>query len=147
MSCYNILSPYSQWNYMTFQKVMCWLYRRTCGTCEVQQFVCGVAVICKGRPEQKLRLLFMVYDTDKDQRLCLGLGPLGPHPGDEAGIWATDWRSEKTRKETQKSAQHDPEWQNCKLLSWFTSRKTWIVTLLIFLASIFKFCWQIVHFG
>ena len=39
---------------------------------EVQQFVCGVAVICKGRPEQKLRLLFMGYDTDKDQRLCLG---------------------------------------------------------------------------
>lgn len=39
------------------------------GSLDVQQFVCGVAVICKGRPEQKLRLLFMVYDTDKDQRL------------------------------------------------------------------------------
>ncbi|CAK9036985.1 unnamed protein product [Durusdinium trenchii] len=39
------------------------------GTLDVQQFVCGVAVIWKGRPEQKLRLLFMVYDTDKDQRL------------------------------------------------------------------------------
>ena len=25
-----------------------------------------------GRPEQKLRLLFMVYDADKDQRLPLG---------------------------------------------------------------------------
>ena len=42
------------------------------GTLDVQQFVCGVAVICKGRPEQKLRLLFMVYDTDKDQRLRHG---------------------------------------------------------------------------
>lgn len=39
------------------------------GTLDVQQFISGVAVICKGRPEQKLRLLFMVYDTDKDQRL------------------------------------------------------------------------------
>eukprot|EP00439_Symbiodinium_sp_Y106_P004975 s6386_g1.t1 len=39
------------------------------GTLTVQQFICGVAILCRGRPDQKLRLLFMVYDADRDQRL------------------------------------------------------------------------------
>eukprot|EP00931_Biecheleriopsis_adriatica_P061604 TRINITY_DN37048_c0_g1_i1.p1 TRINITY_DN37048_c0_g1~~TRINITY_DN37048_c0_g1_i1.p1 ORF type:complete len:1368 (+),score=256.41 TRINITY_DN37048_c0_g1_i1:41-4144(+) len=39
------------------------------GSLSVRQFVCGVAVLRNGNPEEKLRLLFNVYDADRDQRL------------------------------------------------------------------------------
>lgn len=39
------------------------------GKVTVQQFVCGLAVLRHGTPEEKLRLLFAVYDADRDQRL------------------------------------------------------------------------------
>ncbi|CAE8608335.1 unnamed protein product [Polarella glacialis] len=39
------------------------------GSLSVRQFVCGVAVLRDGCPEEKLRLLFNVYDADRDQRL------------------------------------------------------------------------------
>lgn len=39
------------------------------GTVTVHEFVCGFAVLRHGTPEEKLRLLFNVYDADRDQRL------------------------------------------------------------------------------
>lgn len=39
------------------------------GRITVKEFVCALAVIRKGKPEERLRLLFAVYDADRDKRL------------------------------------------------------------------------------
>lgn len=39
------------------------------GRVTVHEFMCGLAVLRHGTPEEKLKLLFSVYDADRDQRL------------------------------------------------------------------------------
>jgi len=34
-----------------------------------EEFICGLAILHRGRPVEKLRLLFSVYDADRDKRL------------------------------------------------------------------------------